>query len=50
MEDFKSLESTMTYQMSELRDMIAQLMQAKVPSAPPPPKTTAPLKGVNAGL
>jgi hypothetical protein len=36
MDDFKYLESTMTSQMSELHEMIAQLMQAKAPSAPPP--------------
>jgi hypothetical protein len=37
MDDFKSLESTMSTQISELREIIAQLMQAKASSAPPPP-------------
>jgi hypothetical protein len=34
-DDFKTLESSMTSQISELREMIAQLMQAKTPIAPP---------------
>jgi hypothetical protein len=42
MDDFKSMESTMTSQMSELREIIAQLMQAKAPSAPPPPPPEIP--------
>jgi hypothetical protein len=43
MDDFKSLESNMSSQISELREMIAQLMQAKNVSAPPPPeKPTTP--------
>jgi hypothetical protein len=50
MDDFKSLESTMTSQMSELREMIAQLMQAKPPSAPPLPEIPATLNGENVGL
>jgi hypothetical protein len=43
MDDFKSLESNMSSQMSELREMIAQLMQAKNPSAPPLPDIPASL-------
>jgi hypothetical protein len=43
MDDFKYLESTMSSQMSELREMIVQLMQAKAPSAPPPLEFTATL-------
>jgi hypothetical protein len=35
MDDFKTLESSMTSQISELREMIEQLMQAKTPIAPP---------------
>jgi hypothetical protein len=38
MDDFKSLKSSMTTQISELHEMIAQLIQAKTPSAPPPEK------------
>jgi hypothetical protein len=42
-DDFKTLESSMTSQISELHEMIAQLMQAKTPIAPPPPeKPTTP--------
>jgi hypothetical protein len=50
MVDFKSLESTMTSQMNELREMMAQLMQAKLPSATPLPEMPAPLNVENAGL
>jgi hypothetical protein len=42
MGDFKTLESSMTTQISELREMIAQLIQAKTPSAPPPKKPATP--------
>jgi hypothetical protein len=42
-DDFKILESSMTSQISELREIIAQLMQAKNPIAPPlPDKPTTP--------
>jgi hypothetical protein len=34
-DDFKTLESSMTSQISELREMIVQLMQSKTPIAPP---------------
>jgi hypothetical protein len=50
MDDFKSLESTMTSQMSELREMIAQLMQAKALSAPPLSEIPATLNRENVGL
>jgi hypothetical protein len=50
MDDFKSLESNMSSQMSELREMIAQLMQAKPPSAPPLSDIPATLNVENAGL
>jgi hypothetical protein len=50
MDDFKSLESTMSSQMSELREMIAQLMQAKAPSAHPPPEIPATLNRGDLGL
>jgi hypothetical protein len=33
-DEFKSFESSVSSQISELREMIAQLMQAKIPSAP----------------
>jgi hypothetical protein len=42
MDDFKNLESSMSTQISELREMIAQLIQAKTPSAPPPDKPATP--------
>jgi hypothetical protein len=47
MDDFKSLESTMSSQMSGLCEIIAQLMQAKAPSAPP--KIPATLNRSNVG-
>jgi hypothetical protein len=50
MVDFKSLESTMTSQMNELREMMAQLMQAKFSSATPLSEIPAPLNVENAGL
>jgi hypothetical protein len=40
--DFKTFESSMSTQISELHEMIAQLIQAKTPSAPPPEKTATP--------
>jgi hypothetical protein len=43
MDDFKSLESTMSSQMSELREMIVQIMQTNPPSAPPLPEISATL-------
>jgi hypothetical protein len=49
MVDFKSLESTMTSQMNELREIMAQLMQAKFPSATPLLDIPAPLNVENAG-
>jgi hypothetical protein len=36
-DDFKTLESSMTSQIGELHKMIAQLIQAKTPIAPPLP-------------
>jgi hypothetical protein len=50
MDDFKSLESTMSSQMSELREMIARLMQAKAPSAHPPPEIPTTLNRGDLGL
>jgi hypothetical protein len=50
MVDFKSLESSMTSQMNELREMMVQLMQAKFPSATPLPEIPAPLNVENVGL
>jgi hypothetical protein len=50
MADFKSLESTMTSQRNELREMMAQLMQAKFPSATPLLEIPASLNVGNAGL
>jgi hypothetical protein len=50
MDDFKSLESTMSSQMSELREMIVQIMQAKPPSAPPLAEIPATLNEKNVGL
>jgi hypothetical protein len=49
-DDFKTLESSMTTQISELREMIAQLMQAKTPIATPPPKKPATPQLENMGL
>jgi hypothetical protein len=50
MVDFKSLESTMTSQMNELHEIMAQLMQAKFASATPLSDIPAPLNVENAGL
>jgi hypothetical protein len=50
MDDFKTLESSVTSQISELREMIAQLMQAKTPSAPPLPDKPATPQVENEGL
>jgi hypothetical protein len=41
MDDFKSLESTVFSQISELCQMLAQIMQAKTHIAPPPPEAPA---------
>jgi hypothetical protein len=49
-DDFKTLESSMTSQISELREMIAQLMQAKTPIAPPPLEKPATPQVENEGL
>jgi hypothetical protein len=49
-DEFKSFESSVSSQMSELREMIAQLMQAKIPSAHPLPDKPATLHVENAGL
>jgi hypothetical protein len=48
--DFKALESTVTSQMNELHEMIAQLMQAKFPSATPLPDILTTPHVENAGL
>jgi hypothetical protein len=50
MDDFKILESTMSNQISELREVIVQLMQAKASSAPPPPEAPAYTKRVEVGV
>jgi hypothetical protein len=51
MDYFKSLESTMSTQISELREMIVQLMQAKSPIAPlPPPEISTPLNRKEVGV
>jgi hypothetical protein len=50
MDDFKTLESSVTSQISELHEMIAQLMQTKTPSAPPLPDKPATPQVENEGL
>jgi hypothetical protein len=51
MDDLKSMESTMSNQISELCEMIVQLMQAKFPSVPPPPlEIPAPLNREEVGV
>jgi hypothetical protein len=50
MDDFKILESTMSNQISELCEVIVQLMQAKASSAPPPPEAPAYTKRVEVGV
>jgi hypothetical protein len=42
MGDFKTFESSVSTQISELHEMIAQLIQAKTPSAPPLEKPATP--------
>jgi hypothetical protein len=42
MGDFKTFESSVSTQISELREMIAQLIQAKTSSTPPPEKPATP--------
>jgi chromatin remodeling complex protein RSC6 len=49
-DDFKTLESSMTSQISELHEMIVQLMQAKTLIAPPIPKKPATPQVENEGL
>jgi hypothetical protein len=49
-DEFKTFESSVSSQMSELREMLAQLMQAKIPSAPSLLDIPATLNVENAGL
>jgi hypothetical protein len=49
-DEFKSFQSSVSSQISELREMIAQLMQAKIPSAPPLSDKPATPHVENAGL